>query len=170
MPFYVPWTAAPDEELPTNLAQYHWRQRSGFRPSEWSLELAVFDDGHLVGCQGIGTREFLVTRTGETGSWLGQAHQRRGIGTRMRRAMCALAFDHLGFTEITSGAFIDNPASLAVSRKVGYRPDGITRLKRGDELALNRRLVLTPEEFVRGPDPVEVDGADALRRFIGLDS
>ena len=41
----------------------------------------------------------------------------------MRQMICAFLFDHLDFEEITSGAFTDNPASLAVSRKVGYRDE-----------------------------------------------
>src|SRR5699024_10957904 len=132
---------------------------------------AVFEAGQLVGCQGLSTHDFLVTRTGETGSWLGRSHQGRGIGTRMRRAVCALAFDHLGFDEVTSGAFVDNPASLGVSRKVGYRPDGTRRLKRREgERAMNQRLVLTAETFVRGDEPVEVTGAPELREFIGLEA
>jgi hypothetical protein len=89
----------------------------------------------------------------------------------MRRAMCALLFDHLGFEEITSAAFLDNPASLGVSRKVGYQPTGVRRLERREgELALNQGLVLTPGTFVRGDVPVEVTGAEAVRAFIGLDA
>ena len=169
MPFYVPWSTAPRGELGRNTAQYHWRLRSGFTRAAWQLELAVFHDGVLVGCQGLRTEDFLVTRTGETGSWLGGEFQGRGIGTRMRRAICALAFDHLGFEEVTSGAFLDNPASLAVSRKVGYRPDGVRRLeRRAGELALNQQLVLTPDAFVRGSEPVQVTGAAQLRAFLGL--
>ena len=104
----------------------------------------------------------------ETGSWLGLAHQGRGIGTRMRQAVCAYAFDHLGAEEVTSGAFLDNPASLAVSRKVGYRPNGVVRLKRRDgEMALNQKLVLTPADLRRG-EPLEVVGAEDLRSFLGL--
>lgn len=38
---------------------------------------------------------------------------------RMRQALCAFLFDCLDAQEITAGAFVDNPASLAVSRKVG---------------------------------------------------
>ncbi|CAA9385060.1 MAG: Acetyltransferases, including N-acetylases of ribosomal proteins [uncultured Nocardioides sp.] len=170
MPFYFPWSTAPRGELARNTAQYHWRVRSSFGPEAWDLQLGVLVDGELVGCQGLTTHDFLVTRTGETGSWLGQEFQGRGIGTRMRRAICALAFDHLGFAEVTSGAFLDNPASLAVSRKVGYRADGVRRLKRREgELALNQQLVLTPDTFVRDDQPVEVTGAEALRAFIGLD-
>ncbi len=67
---------------------------------------------------------FPTLRVFETGSWLGRRFQGHGIGTRMRQAMCTLAFDHLGFEEVTSAAFLDNPASLGVSRKVGYVPNG----------------------------------------------
>lgn len=124
-----------------------------------------------MGTQGFSTTDYLVTRTGETGSWLGREHQGRGTGTAMRQAMCALLFDHLDAAEVTSGAFVDNPASLAVSRKVGYRDNGVRRLRRREgELALNHGLVLTPGDFVRGPHPLQVEGLAAFRRSIGLDS
>ena len=45
-------------------------------------------------------------------SWLGRGFQGRGIGTAMRRVICAFAFDHLDAEQVTSGAFSDNPASL----------------------------------------------------------
>ncbi len=170
MPFAFPWTDAPAGELARNTVQYHWRVRAGFTPAAWSLQLGVWRDGELVGTQGIETSNFLVTRTGETGSWLGRRFQGRGIGTAMRQAICAFAFDHLEATELTSGAFLDNPASLAVSRKVGYTENGVVRMqRRPGELALNRHLVLRPPQLVRGPDPIEVDGLPAFRAAIGLD-
>jgi RimJ/RimL family protein N-acetyltransferase len=171
MPFYVPWSSAPRGELARNTAQYHWRNRASFTPDAWEMHLAVLVDGRVVGTQGISTADYLVTRTGETGSWLGRRHQGRGIGTAMRQAFCAFLFDHLDAAEVTSGAFTDNPASLAVSRRVGYRPTGTRRLRRRPgELALNQQLVLGPEDFVRGPHPVEVEGLAPVRRLIGLDS
>lgn len=171
MPFYVPWTEAPRDQLARNTAAYHWRARADFGPEAWGLHLAVFHEGRLVGTQGFETSDYLVTRTGETGSWLGREFQGRGIGTAMRQAICAFAFDHLDAAAITSGAFIDNPASLAVSRKLGYQPNGVRRLKRREgELALNQALVLTPDTFVRGEVPIEVTGAEAVRTFIGLDA
>jgi len=168
MPFYHPWTAAPPGELPSNFVQFHWGVRAGFRPDRWALEFAVAYEGRIVGTQGFSTTDYLVTRTGETGSWLGMEFQGHGIGTRMRQAICAFCFDHLDAAAITSGAFLDNPASLAVSRKVGYQPNGVRRLARGDRVAENLALVLTPETFVRG-DPVTASGVDAFRKFIGLD-
>ena len=70
----------------------------------------------VVGIQALEGEGFPVTRTLETGSWLARRFHGQGIGTRMRQAVCAFAFDHLGAERITSSAFLDNPASLAVSR------------------------------------------------------
>ena len=171
MPFIYPWTDAPAEELPLRFAQYHWRARADFSPEAWVLNLGVWYDGELVGVQGLNTRNYLVTRTGETGSWLGRAHQGRGLGTAMRQAMCAFVFDHLDAVEITSGAFTDNPASLAVSRKVGYVENGrIRRERRPGECATTIELLLTPEAFVRGEHPLAVSGVAEFRRSVGLDS
>ncbi|HVX47105.1 MAG TPA: GNAT family protein [Mycobacteriales bacterium] len=168
MPFAVPWTDAPREQLPANIARYHWSVRSAFGPERFSLEFGVRVGGELVGCQGFSTHDFAITRTGETGSWLARRHQGRGIGTRMRQALCTFAFDELNATQITSGAFLDNPASLAVSRKVGYRPNGVDRKVRRGVLAEHQNLILGPEDLIRG-DPVEVTGAAELRRFLELE-
>jgi RimJ/RimL family protein N-acetyltransferase len=169
MPFSEPWTLADPAVLPANIVRYFSRIRAECTPEQFMLDFAVRVDGELVGTQGFSTRDFGVTRSGETGSWLGRRFQGRGIGTRMRRAVCAFAFDGLGAEEVTSGAFLDNPASLAVSRKVGYRENGVVRLKRREgEMAPNQKLVLTPDTFVRGP-AVEMVGLPALRAFLGLD-
>lgn len=170
MPFGFPWTDAPADELPRNTAAYYWRARAEFSRDRWNLEFAVRYDGELVGVQGFATTHYLVTRTGETGSWLARPMQGRGIGTHMRQAICALLFDHLDAAEITSAAFADNPASLAVSRKVGYEDNGSARVqRRPGELAHMRRLVLRPARFVRPADPVRVTGVASMRRFLGLD-
>jgi len=64
---------------------------------------------------------------------------------------------------------VDNGASLAVSRKVGYRPNGVRRMvRRPGEWQLNQVLVLTPETLVRGP-AITVEGLAPVRRLIGLD-
>lgn len=169
MPFGFPWTDAPPGELARNTARYHWRTRADFRPAEWSLQLGVWRGDELVGSQGFETTNYLVTRTGETGSWLGRQFQGQGIGTAMRQAICAFVFDQLDAAEITSGAFVDNPASLAVSHKVGYRDNGTRRMqRRPGECELNRALVLRPQDLVRGEHPVQVDGSAAFRRSIGL--
>ena len=116
--------------------------------------------------QGVSTRDFPVTRTGETGSWLGQEFHGRGIGTLMRQAMCVLCLDHLGFEEVTSAAFSDNPASHGVSRKVGYRPTARSGTPARARSPTNVRLVLGEEDLVRPPHDVEVEGADAFVELV----
>ena len=149
--------------------QDQWSLRSGWSPQRWSLEFAVEYDGRVVGCQGFSTENYAVTRTGETGSWLGRPFHGRGIGTAMRQAICAFCFDHLEAEEVESAAFTDNPASNAVSRKVGYQPNGrVRKSRREGEWQHNQRFLLTPETFVRG-EPITVTGVEAFRRFIGLD-
>jgi RimJ/RimL family protein N-acetyltransferase len=169
MPFAQPWTTVPREELPANMVRWHARTLAEFTPEKFDLAFAVRVGGIFAGVQALHTEDYPVTRSAETGSWLGRRFQGSGLGTRMRQAVCAFAFDELGAAEVTSGAFLDNPASLAVSRKVGYQPNGRQRKKRRDgELALHQNLVLTPETFVRGP-AVSVEGAEGLRRFLKLD-
>ncbi len=168
MPFSVPWTDVDPTRLPADFLRYHWSTRSAFTPERFSLDFAVRRAGELVGTQGLHAEDFAVTRTAETGSWLARRFHGQGIGTRMRRSVCAFAFDELDAVEITSGAFVDNPASLAVSRKVGYRPNGTRRVARRGEPAINQRLVLTPGDFVRGDDETTVTGTATLRRFLGL--
>jgi len=155
-------------ELPLGMARFYWSSRARQSAQAWSLECVVRRDGEVVGVQGISTQDFLVTKSGETGSWLAQRFQGQGVGTMMRQILCEVAFDHLGFEEITSGAFLDNPASRGVSRKVGYRENGRSRVKRrDDELAILERLVLRPEDLNRSGLDVAVDGLEPVRRFIG---
>lgn len=167
MPFAFPWTDAPADELPLNYLQWWARNLADFRRDAWAINLAAFWDDRLVGVQGVETRDFLTTRVGETGSWLGLPFHGRGIGTAMRRAWCAFLFDELGFEAITSAAFADNPASLRVSQKVGYADNGVTWVKRRGARAESRQLLLRPGDLVRG-EPIAVTGADAVRRLIGL--
>jgi RimJ/RimL family protein N-acetyltransferase len=167
MPFAIPWSTSPD--LPRTMSSYYWRTRAEFGEDGWSLDLAVRWHGQLVGCQGFATQHYLVTRTGETGSWLGRPFQRQGIGTLMRQAICVFLFDHLDAAEVTSGAWLDNAASLGVSRKVGYEPNGQFRQqRRAGELSVMQKLRLRPDRLVRPPYDVQVEGADAVRQVVGL--
>jgi len=170
MPFTYPWSLTPAPRIPLNVAQYHWGKRASFSPAEWTADLAVYYDGELVGCQGFTTKDYLVTRGGETGSWLGRRFQGRGIGTAMRQVMCAFIFDHLDAQHITSSAFEDNPASLAVSRKTGYADNGTERRSRLGKPATLRRIILEPANLVRYPHELSVERLAEFRASIGLDA
>jgi RimJ/RimL family protein N-acetyltransferase len=170
MPFSFPWTLTPAPDMPRNVAQYHWRNRASFSPAKWNADFAVFCDDEFVGCQGFSTKDYLITRGGETGSWLGRRFQGRGIGTAMRQVICAFIFDHLDAQYITSSAFSDNPTSLAVSRKTGYADNGVDHVSRLGKPAIMRRIILEPSSLVRYKHDLTVEGVPEFRKSIGLDA
>jgi len=126
-PFGVPWTDVPPDQRARSVLQYHWRIWGEWSPQDWTLNLVVDRGGVIVGTQGMSGRDFALLREVSTGSWLGQRYQGQGIGTEMRAAVLHLAFAGLDAAYAISSAFTDNPASLAVSRKLGYAADGIGR-------------------------------------------
>jgi RimJ/RimL family protein N-acetyltransferase len=127
-PFVVAWTDVRPEERARSVIQFQLSQWGAWSPADWSLNLVASLGGEIIGTQGVSGRDFAVLREVSTGSWLGRRHQGQGLGTEMRAAVLHLAFAGLGADYATSNAFIDNPASLGVSRKLGYLPDGIQRL------------------------------------------
>lgn len=168
MPFNTDWSVAPAHELPLNSAKFYWRTWSDFTPEAWSMNIVVRRDAEIVGCQDVMASDFVVRRVASTGSWLGLAYQRQGIGTLMRQVICCFAFDELGAIEMRTDAFVDNVASQKVSAAVGYTEYDRIPADRGGQRAWQARFKLTPERLVRPPYPVEVEGAEALRSFLGL--
>ncbi len=169
MPFFGPWSLSSPQDMPRVVAQYYWGLRASFSPAKWSADFAVFYEGELAGVQGFAATDYLILRTGETGSWLGRRFQGKGIGTAMRQVICAFLIDHVGARHIASAAFADNPASLAVSRKTGYADNGSEPFNRMGKPATLRRIVLEPASLVRYQHPLTVDGLPPFRKSIGLE-
>ncbi|WP_448852140.1 GNAT family N-acetyltransferase [Corynebacterium sp. 335C] len=122
---------------------------------DWTLGLAAVTGGEVAGAIDLrvasrGGRRFL-----ETGSYLLAGFHGRGLGTAMRRAAMALAFDHLGAEELWFSAHPDNAASLAVGRRCGYaRVGGVD--DSGPFPVEHHRV--TPETADYGGGRVVVDG------------
>lgn len=168
-PFAVPWTDVPPAERARGTLQYQWRQRGLWAPEQWNLELAVVRDGVVVGTQSMSAQNFAVLREVSTGSWLGLEHQGQGIGAEMRAAVLHLAFDGLGADYALSAAFTDNPASLAVSRKLGYAEDGIERGVRRGTPAVTQRLRLDRATWhAAARVPVTIHGLEPCLAMFGL--
>ncbi len=171
MPFSFPWTDVPPPQQQHNTLQFYWRQRAELRPESWGIELAVLVDGSPVGVQGVHANDFAILRSVDTGSWLAQPFQGRGIGTEMRAAVLHLAFAGLGAVEATSGAFADNLASLAVSAKLGYEHAGERRVARRGEPARLVGLRLTRARWeARRRNDITVDGLDPCLSLLGAGS
>ncbi|MFD3521821.1 GNAT family N-acetyltransferase [Streptomyces sp. NPDC058653] len=169
MPFSVAWTDASPEERGRATFQHLLGTVAGWTPGAWTLSLAVRDEGETVGRQDLGADDFAVTREAHTGSWLGLAHQGRGIGTEMRAAVLHLAFEGLGARYVTSEAMTDNPRSLRVSEKLGYRPDGLSVVSvRGEARPLHRLRLDRAGWEAHRTVPVELHGVEASLAFFGV--
>jgi RimJ/RimL family protein N-acetyltransferase len=175
-PFAVPWTDDEPAARARSVLQYHWRCLGAWHPDAWSLNLVVVRDGRVVGTQSADARDFAIVREMGTGSWLGRQHQGQGIGTAMRAAVLALAFDGLGAEYAVSDAFTDNVASLGVSRKLGYADDGIQRRAIRGRAAESRRLRIGRAAWLAaggaaglGVGAVEIDGLEPCLPLFGLD-
>jgi RimJ/RimL family protein N-acetyltransferase len=169
-PFGFPWTDVSPAERARSTVLYHWSQRGAWKPEHWSLDLVVVRDGAVVGMQGMSAADFAVLREVRTGSWLGQDHQRQGIGTEMRAALLHLAFAGLEAQYATSTAFTDNPASLGVSRKLGYADDGIQRqVSRGQPATLQRLRLDRRSWAATHSLPVTIVGLQPCLPLFGLD-
>jgi RimJ/RimL family protein N-acetyltransferase len=106
------------------LCQDYWRAMGTWSPSAWCLNFAVEYGGDVVGVQSLEANEFPAVRTVDSASWLIRPVRGRGIGVAMRMAMLGLAFDHLDAWAAITSARVDNAASLAVSRRIGYIDNG----------------------------------------------
>ena len=173
MPFAVAWTDAEPEERARSTVQFQWGAWSAWRPEDWMLNLVAVADGPydraVVGTQGMRARDFTIVREVATGSWLGKRFQGRGLGTEMRAAVLHLAFAGLGAHYATSAAFLDNPASLGVSRKLGYQPDGIERQQIRNAVGIQQRLRLSRADWkAHRQIPVEVEGLPPCLPLFGV--
>jgi RimJ/RimL family protein N-acetyltransferase len=172
-PFSWPWTRGADEEVKQNVLAHQWKNRGRTAADDWALSLAVFRNGEVVGEQQISAKNFQVTRSGLTGSWLGLRHHGHGIGTRMRLMALHLAFEGLDAAEMVSEAYDDNPASNAVSRRLGYTANGLRITAREGRSVIENSYRMTREQWDARPDDLRseivLEGVPAVRQLFGID-
>lgn len=167
-PFAVPWTDAAPVDRALATIRYHWSCWGSWEPGNWTLNLVALTAGQVIGTIGLSAERFAIMREVGTGSWLGQSYQGRGFGTEMRAAVLALAFDGLGAQFATSSAFTDNPASLGVSRKLGYVADGRDRrLIRGKAAELIRLRADRESWLAHRVIEVAISGLEPCLPFFG---
>jgi RimJ/RimL family protein N-acetyltransferase len=147
-PFDVP--ASFYMEPPTS----HWKAISGewgararTSPEWWHMSFAVIVDGEVVGQQNITGENFVVLRTVNSFSFVKRSVQGQGIGKEMRAAVLHLAFDGLGAQRAESDAFVDNAASIGVTRALGYAENGTVLGERPSGAAMLQRFLLTREQW-----------------------
>jgi RimJ/RimL family protein N-acetyltransferase len=169
MPFSTAWTRAESPDLERSTLKHFWALRSAWSPDQWTFPGAVVVDGRAVGLQSLGGSAFPVTGAVTTGSWLGREFQGQGIGKEMRAAILHLAFAGLGARVAYSGAYEDNPASMKVSRALGYSENGDQINSREGQPAREIRLKLTREVWEkRRRKDIEVVGLRPCREWFGV--
>lgn len=168
-PYLTPWTEESPQQTALNVLQQHWTRRGEWSSSAWALELGLFRGGDPVGMVALRARNFPVLREVRTESWLGLQHHRQGLGTEARAALLHLAFDELGAQSALSEVFQDNAASHGVSRRPGYRSDGISRDDRDGQALVSDRLRLDRDTWFRLQRPaVAVEGLAPCLPFFGI--
>jgi RimJ/RimL family protein N-acetyltransferase len=169
MPFGVAWTQIEGAAFDRSFLQHHWKWRGSWRAEEWWLNLMVEWEGRPIGAQTISGEDFAIHRTVDSGSWLGGAYQGRGFGKEMRSAVLSFAFDRLGARFATSSAFLDNAASNAVSRGLGYEENGRGSLAPQGVARETQLFRMSTEAWHSRPrPPVEIEGLDACREMFGI--
>src|SRR5687767_1545277 len=166
MPFGIAWSVVEGAGFDQGFLAHHWSARGSWSVEDWRLNLLVEADGRPVGSQSVWGREFPIHRTVDTGSWLGRAFQGRGLGKEMRSAVLSFAFDGLGARFATSSAFLDNAASNAVSRSLGYEENGRGSLAPQGVARETQLFRMSAEAWRARPRPrVEIEGLDACRQM-----
>ena len=170
MPFGVAWSTVPSPAFEIGFMQHHWDKRATWTPEDWWLNLLVERDGDPIGSQSVHASRFDLVRTVDTGSWLGRQFQGRGFGKEMRAAVLGFAFDGLGARFAETQAFLDNAASNAVSRSLGYDGNGRGSLAPEGVERETQRFRMTAADWRSRPRPaLAIEGLEASRAMFGDD-
>ncbi|MEZ0358308.1 GNAT family N-acetyltransferase [Mycobacterium sp. SA01] len=168
MPFTEPWTDVPSPELERNSLQYYWRNRAEASVQRWNLDLAVVVDGSVVGMCSVHAEDFPGNRRLTTGSWLGLAHQDRGLGKEVRQAALHLIFAGFDADLAITRAWHDNAASLAVTRSLPYVETVRTVELRRDRPDTMVGFAMTPGRWATiRRDDIRLVGIEAVRGQLG---
>src|SRR5690606_1903100 len=161
MPFLFPWTDTTPAGRGRSVALWAHRVLGRWENDDWQFPFIVFYEGRPIGVQEAHGRNFALTREIDTGSWIGLAYQGKGIGTEMRAAVLHFAFAGIGAEWATSGSFDDNEASAGVSRRLGYRADGVKYEVVQGKRRLERRWRLSREDWeANRRHEVAIEGLD----------
>ena len=155
--------------------QHYWKSYGSWSSDRWRLAFCVRAGGELVGVQELEAADFAALRTVYSSSHLIGSARGRGIGRQMRRAVLALAFGPLVAEEAISWAWQDNHASLAVSRALGYLPNGESRHRRGGGVDTMVYLRLSRADWLAGAGAsgggasgVVIEGVEPCLPYFGL--
>lgn len=154
-----------DEMIVRNLATAPWP----YKPSDADMFLQSWNKGvdsrflmvqrtastpRLIGCIGLEPQE---DGTPELGYWIARPYWGLGYATEAGRHMVELA-KTLGHRQIKAAHFVDNPASGAVLRKLGFRATG----QRSGRYSAARGTHVAAVDYIHDLGQAPVDGDPAV--------
>lgn len=150
--------------------QSYWRAWGDWRPDDWRLPFLVSHQGQYIGVQELEGTDFVRLRTVDSSSFLITEARGAGFGKQMRRAVLALAFGPLEAEAAITSTWHDNPASLGVSRSVGYRLNGESRNQREDtvDTFVHLRMLRADWLATGAAADVTITGIDGCLPLFGL--
>lgn len=157
----------PRQDRERRFAQSIWRHRGCWSIDEWALDFGVWRVGEPIGIQTLEGTGFPAERTVDTASWIAKPFRGKGFGIRARAAVLEFAFGRLGAQHAITSAVVTNHASLGVSRRIGYRDDGVRPHDTGDGIVDLQHLRLSRDDWTTSDVriPVEVNGFADCRPF-----
>jgi RimJ/RimL family protein N-acetyltransferase len=159
----------PEPDRRRQLVGEIWKHRGTWSPGGWCLDLAVEVEGRVVGVQALEAEQFPLLRTVDSFSWLSPRVRGRGLANLMRTGVLALAFEHLGAEVAVSSARTDNAPSLAVSYRMGYVDNGISRTNTPSGPFDLQHVRLTLEAWRATGRTAEVSGVEACLPWFGIE-
>jgi RimJ/RimL family protein N-acetyltransferase len=156
--------AIADWDIVKNLASAPWPYGMAEAESFLSMRTAkpagpqflIFErtDGpaRLAGSIGLDRRD--EGDEHELGYWIAREAWGRGYATEAGQAILQLAFDGLRLPSVDAGHYLDNPASGAVLRKLGFRATGEVRgtfCRARDAIVPAARYALEREDWAAQP-------------------
>lgn len=121
-----------DEGVVRNLARAPWPYSkqdardfasSPPAPTEPRFLITTACNGQIVGCIGLDAQPGEYPGAVEIGYWIAREHWGKGYATEAGRAVLSIA-QTLGYPKVYGSHFLDNPASGAVLKKLGFEPTG----------------------------------------------
>jgi aminoglycoside 6'-N-acetyltransferase len=131
-----------------------WQEpRDDFLEAEADVrKYAVLLDGEAIGFAQWHEETDPMYRHAGLDLFLGDAFQRKGLGTEVVRVICAHLVDEHGFHRLVIDPEVENEAAIACYRKVGFKPVGVMRRYQRDrfgEWKDGLLMDLLAEELVR---------------------
>src|SRR5262249_18892763 len=159
---------APDADRRRQLLAEMWRHRGTWSPDSWCLDLAVEVGGRVVGVQALEAEQYPLLKTVDSFSWLSTDVRGRGLANLMRTRVLVLAFDRLGAEVAVSSARTDNLPSLAVSYRMGYVDNGLSRTNTPTGPFELQHVRLTRAAWLATGRTAEVSGVEACLPWFAI--